>query len=130
MPLVRVSIRTGKSRDYKKAVMDGIHAALVQAFKIPQHDRFQMLQELDTDHFEVPQTKTDNMTMIEITAFKGRTAQAKKILYQSIVENLGKSPGISGDDIIIIVHEPPLENWGIRGGKPASEVSMEFKIDV
>jgi 4-oxalocrotonate tautomerase family enzyme len=130
MPLARISIRTGKSQEYKKALLDGIHAALVHAFMIPQHDRFQLLQELDASHFETPETKTDNVTIIEITALKGRTAEAKKVLYKSIVENLARSPGIPGDDIITIVHEPPLENWGIRGGKPASEVQLGFKVDV
>ena len=38
--------------------------------------------------------------------------------------------GIDGQDIMIILLEPPLENWGVRGGKPASEVDFDFKIDV
>ncbi len=35
MPLVRVEITKGKSREYKQALLDGIHAALVEAFKFP-----------------------------------------------------------------------------------------------
>ncbi len=62
--------------------------------------------------------------------FKGRSFEAKKQLFQAIVDNLAKNPGIKGDDIIIVLHEPPLENWGIRGGKPASEVDIGFRIDV
>jgi phenylpyruvate tautomerase PptA (4-oxalocrotonate tautomerase family) len=102
----------------------------VQSFKIAEHDRIQMLHELDDERFEAPPAKTDNVTVIEITAFKGRSNEAKKQLYQAIVNNLGKAPGIRGDDIIIILHEPPLENWGIRAGKPASEVNLGFKVDV
>ena len=130
MPLVRITIRSGKPAPYKKALLDSVHNALVQAFKIPEHDRYQTLHELDAEHFESPQTKTDNVTMIEITAFKGRSNEAKKELYRAIVDNLAKHPGIIGDDIMIIVHEPPLENWGIRGGKPASEVQLGFKVEV
>lgn len=44
--------------------------------------------------------------------------------------NLGRDPGIEGNDIMIVLHEVPLENWGIRGGKPASEVDLGFKVDV
>ncbi len=62
--------------------------------------------------------------------FKGRSIEAKKQLFQAIVDNLAKNPGIEGGDIIIVLHEPPLENWGIRGGKPASEVDIGFRIDV
>jgi len=130
MPLVRITVRSGKSANYKEALLSGIHNALVRALKIPETDRYQMLHELDAEHFEAPPTKTENFTMVEITAFKGRSNEAKKQLYQAIVDNLAKNPGIKGDDIMIIVHEPPLENWGIRGGKPASEVQLGFKVDV
>lgn len=130
MPIVRITIRKGKSSDYKKSLLDGVHAALVQSFKIPEHDRIQMLYEPDHEHFEVPPAKTDNVAIIEITAFKGRSNEAKKKLYQAIAANLARNPGIQGDDIIIILHEPPLENWGIRGGKPASEMNLGFKVDV
>jgi 4-oxalocrotonate tautomerase family enzyme len=130
MPIVRITIRKGKSSGYKKSLLDGVHTALVQSFKIPEHDRFQMLYEPDHEHFEVPPAKTDNVAIIEITAFKGRSNEAKKQLYQAIAANLARNPGIQGDDIIIILHEPPLENWGIRGGKPASEVNLGFKVDV
>lgn len=130
MPVVRITTRSGKSPAYKKALLDGVHNALVQAFKIPEHDRFQTLHELGADHFEAPPAKTDNLTVIEITAFKGRSNEAKKQLYQAIVENLAMNPGIKGDDIMIVLHEPPLENWGIRGGKPANEVALGFKVDV
>jgi PBP1b-binding outer membrane lipoprotein LpoB len=33
-------------------------------------------------------------------------------------------------DVLIVINEPPLKNWGISGGKPASEVNIGFKIDV
>lgn len=130
MPLVRITIRAGKPPAYKKALLDGIHSALVKAFRIPDRDRRQVLHELDAEHFELPPEGTDNAAIVEITAFQGRSNEAKKKLYQSIVANLAKDPGIGGNDILIVLHEPPLENWGIRGGKPASELNIGFKIDV
>jgi phenylpyruvate tautomerase PptA (4-oxalocrotonate tautomerase family) len=33
----------------------------------------------------------------------------------------------NGNNITIVIHESPLENWGIRGGRPASEVDLGFK---
>ena len=130
MPVVRITIRNGKSPEYKKALLDGVHDALAGAFEIPERDRFQTLLELGRDQFEAPPAKSDNITIIEMTVFKGRSGEAKKKLYESIVSNLAKNPGIAGDDILIVLHEPPLENWGIRGGKPASEVNLGFKVDV
>lgn len=50
--------------------------------------------------------------------------------YSAIVENLDNNPGIKGNDVTIVLHEPPMENWGIRGGRPASEVNLGFDVNV
>lgn len=130
MPLVKVEIIKGKTVEYKKAVMDGIHEALVKALKIPDHDRIQRLYELEPDCFEYATIKSNKITLIELTIFKGRSFEAKKQLYSEIVNNLDRNPGIPGDDVVIVINEPPLENWGVRGGKPANEVKLGFEINV
>ena len=129
-PLVKIEILKGKSTEHKKAILDGVHDALVQAVKIPDYDRFQRLYELDKSNFEYPETKTDNVTLIEITMFQGRSITSKKALYTAINNNLAKNPGINGNDITIVLHEPSLENWGVKGGKPANEVDLGFEIKV
>lgn len=130
MPLVKLEIIKGKSNEYKKAILDGIHDALVEAIKIPDYDRNQRLYELDSINFEKSLNKTENITLIEITMFKGRSTESKRKIYAKITENLANSPGIDGNDLIIVIHEPPLQNWGIRGGKMASEVDLGYKINV
>ena len=50
--IVKIEIRKGKSGEYKKALLSGVHQALVQAIKIPDHDRKQRFYELDADNFE------------------------------------------------------------------------------
>lgn len=127
---VKIEIRKGKSEEYKKAVLDGVHDALVEAIKIPDYDRLQRLYELDTLNFEAPETKSDNVTIIEITMFQGRSIESKKAPYTAIVTNLAKNPGIDGNDITIVLFEPPLQNWGVKGGKPANEVDLGFNINV
>lgn len=130
MPLIKIEIRKGKSKEYKKALLDGVHDALVESIKIPDNDRFQRIYELDEDDFEAPDNKTDNVTLIQIVMFEGRSFEAKKALYNAINRNLRDNPGINGDDITVVLIESPLENWGVRGGKPASEVDFGFNVDV
>jgi len=122
-------MRKGKSRQQKKAVSDAVHAALVDSFQIPELDRNQRLIEIEPEDFQVPKGKTVDYTTIEMTVFPGRSLDAKKKLYQSVVANLG-ALNIPPMDLLIVLHEPPLENWGIRGGVPASEVDLGFKLDV
>ncbi len=129
MPLVRIEIEKGNSVEYKKAILDGVHSALVECISIPDHDRRQRCYELDPVNFE-HDGRSSQYTIIEITMFKGRSYEAKKALYSAIVRNLELKPGIPGNDITIIIHEPTLENWGIRGGKPASEVDLGFNVQV
>lgn len=129
MPLVKVEIIAGKSSQYKKSLMDGIHQALVNTIKIPDHDRRQRLYELPAECFEHG-GRSDSYTIIEVTMFKGRSAEAKKSFYREVVDFLTANPGIPSNDITIVINDPPLENWGIRGGKPASEVDLGFNLNV
>ena len=130
MPFTRISILKEKSEAYKLALREGIRAALVEAFFVPGSEIYQQLWELDEKNFEIPSAKSDRFVIIEITAYQGRSFEAKKNLYRLIAQNLAKSPGIPGNDILIILHEPPKENWGVHGGRPASEVDLGFKIEV
>jgi phenylpyruvate tautomerase PptA (4-oxalocrotonate tautomerase family) len=129
MPLVKVSLLKGKSKEEKKALSDAIHAALMEAFRIPENDRNQRIFEFEPENFDVPEGKTSNYTLIEITAFPGRSLDAKRKLYQTIVKNLNKLD-IQPNDLLIVLKEPPLDNWGVRGGIPASEIDLGFKLDV
>ncbi len=130
MPIVRIEMLRGKSPEYRKTILNVVHQALVDCFKIPHYDRNQRIIEIDKENFEHPENRSEDYLLIEITAFKGRSNEAKKNLYQSIVDHLVQELGIARTDIIIVIHEPPLENWGIAGGKPANEVNLGFKIDV
>jgi phenylpyruvate tautomerase PptA (4-oxalocrotonate tautomerase family) len=61
--------------------------------------------------------------------FSGRSLDAKRALYRTVVENL-KVLGVSPSEIKIVLIEIPPENWGLRGGLPASEIDLGFKVDV
>lgn len=128
MPLVKVSLLKGRSIEEKKALLDAIHAALLDAFKIPENDRTQRIFEFEPENFDIPEEKTSNYTIIEIDVFPGRSLDAKRKLYQKIVQNLSEQ--IQPNDILVILKEPSLDNWGVRGGKPASEIDLGFKLDV
>jgi phenylpyruvate tautomerase PptA (4-oxalocrotonate tautomerase family) len=129
MPLIRVAIREGWSLAEKAGLLDAIHAAAVEALRIPDEDRTQMLTEHPAEAFEIPPGKGDRFTLVEVTMFAGRSLDAKRRLYRAVVTNLGRL-GIPPSDVLIVLHEVPLENWGIRGGTPASDVDLGFEVGV
>jgi hypothetical protein len=32
--------------------------------------------------------------------------------------------------VLVVLHEPPRENWAVSGGIPASEVDLGFEVDI
>ena len=129
MPLIRVEIREGWSRAEKARLLDAIHAAAVEALRIPDEDRTQILTEHPAEAFELPPGKGDRFTLVEVTMFAGRSLDAKRRLYRAVVTNLGRL-GVPASDVLIVLQEVPLANWGIRGGTPASEVDLGFEVGV
>jgi phenylpyruvate tautomerase PptA (4-oxalocrotonate tautomerase family) len=108
---------------------DALYQAQREALKVPERDRQIRYVEHKPEHFAVPPGKTDNYTFVEILMFPGRSLEAKRALYQSIVRRFGEL-GIAPSDIFIVLQEPPLENWGIRGGILASEIDLGFDLKV
>jgi len=129
MPLVRIEVLKGRPADVKKQLLDAVHDALVETFGIPEEDRTQRLIEHDPENFEIETARSEKYTLVEITAFPGRSREAKRALYAAIVRNLG-AIGTPENDVLVVVHEPPMQNWGIRGGRSADEVELGYRLDV
>ncbi|HEY5994797.1 MAG TPA: tautomerase family protein [Gallionellaceae bacterium] len=128
MPLARIEVRKSWPPEQAQAIMNAIYLAQREALKVPESDRQIRYIEHRPEHFHVPPGKSENYTLVEITLFAGRTLETKRALYRAIVRNLGVL-GIAPNDIFIVLHEVPLQNWGIRGGSPASEVELGFRVD-
>lgn len=129
MPLARIEVRKSRAPDEVQAIMNAVYLAQREALQVPEPDRQIRYIEHKPEHFHVPPGRSENYTLVEITLFSGRSLDAKRALYQAITRNLG-ALGIVPADIFIVLHEVPLENWGIRGGVPASEVDLGFRVDV
>ena len=129
MPLAKIEVRKSRPAEEVAALMEAIYQAQREALRVPEGDRQIRYVEHKPEHFAVPPDKTENYTLVEITLFPGRTLEAKRNLYKSIVRRLG-ALGIPASDVFIVLYEPPLDNWGLRGGLPASEVDLGFNLNV
>ncbi|MBI2845538.1 MAG: tautomerase family protein [Chloroflexi bacterium] len=121
MPLVKIHLPKGKSKEYKRAVGDGVHHALVKVANVPPDDRFQLFFETEPQNVIADPNygkaqRSPQLTIIEITFNLGRTLETKKALYAQIVNNLGAEPGIPSDDVFINLVEVPGENWSFAHG--------------
>ena len=117
MPLVKVNMLAGKTPEFKKTLFDCIHLGLIEAFGIADWDRFQRIEEFDKTNWEVPEGKTENFMIIELTIFPGRSREQKKCAIEKITGLLCEKLGIPATDVFIVMNEPPLENWGMGGNQ-------------
>lgn len=129
MPLVKIETRRGLSAAAKGLVLDAVHDALVAAFRIPERDRHQRLVEYEPEDFEIPPGKGERYTIVGIDAFAGRSPDAKRLLYSEIASRL-EGAGIPPADVLVVLREIPRENWGLAGGRAASDVELGFEVEV
>ena len=129
MPNVTIEVRKRYTREQEVAIIDAVHAALMEGIKTPDWDKTIRLVVHEPHRFATPPKKDERYTLVDIDLFSGRSLEAKKALYRAVVKHLGKL-GIPADHVKILLRESPAQNWGIRGGVPASEVELGFKVDV
>jgi 4-oxalocrotonate tautomerase len=122
MPLVRIDHAAGKPASYRAAISQGVHAALVDTFGVPNDDHFQVIGEhlpgiaiihapsyLGIEH-------SDELVVIQITCNNTRTIDQKKALFAAIADNLTHKPGLPRQDVVINLVEVKKENWSFGNG--------------
>jgi phenylpyruvate tautomerase PptA (4-oxalocrotonate tautomerase family) len=122
MPLVRISLREGKSEEYRRALADGVHQAMVESIDAPAQDRFQIITEhsaadLIYDPAYLGVDRSDDIVIVQITMSFGRKPPQKKKLFQRIVEILADKPGVRPQDVMINLVETAWENWSFGNGE-------------
>ena len=122
MPLVRIDLRAGKSAEYRKALGDGVHRAMIEVFAIPPDDHFQVITEHPAgDLVHDPQylgvRRTDDVVFVQITLSAGRKPQQKRRLFKRIAEILAESPGLKPQNLLINLVEVAWENWSFGNGE-------------
>ena len=71
----------GKPLEYKKTVFDCVHEGLIEAFGIQVWDRFQRITEYDKSNWEIPEEKSENFMIIELTIFPGVPVKTESHLF-------------------------------------------------
>lgn len=131
MPSSLIEVRRRWSDAEEVALIDAVHDALVAAFRIPVEDRNVRLVVHEPHRFACsPRLATPEFfTYVSIDCLAGRSPQAKRALYTGIVERF-EVLGVPRDHVTIALREITAENWGIRGGRAASDVDLGFEVTV
>jgi 4-oxalocrotonate tautomerase len=121
MPLVRITLARGTLPDYRRAIADGVHDALVATAKVPAADRFQVVEEVSAENLFFSSdylgiARTPSVVFVQVFLNLGRAVEVKAALYARIAENLGKNPGLRREDVLVSLVEVAKENWSFGNG--------------
>jgi len=121
MPLVRITLRRGKSSAHLAALRNGVYQAMRETFNVPENDRFILISQHDADEFDYDPgylgiARSDDLVIVQITCNTGRTVEMKQALYRSIANNLAADPGLRPEDVFINLVETSKENWSFGNG--------------
>lgn len=122
MPLVRITLQTGRPPAVLRAIGEAIHGALVSAIGAPAEGRFQVFDERPPGSLVFPPSylgvpKSEGLVILQITMNLGRTLEQKKALYAQLAERLGRDAGVRPEDLIVSLVEVPRENWSWGRGE-------------
>jgi phenylpyruvate tautomerase PptA (4-oxalocrotonate tautomerase family) len=122
MPLVTVTVRKPKTAQFKSAVLDAVHAALVST-GVPATDNFQRVLELDADDFrfdpgypDLARERSDDFVLIEILWSVGRSVKVKRKLLDELMASL-RGAGFDPENVMVCFKETSWENWSFGGGR-------------
>jgi phenylpyruvate tautomerase PptA (4-oxalocrotonate tautomerase family) len=121
MPFVQISLAQNTTSEVKKNISLSIHESLVEIFKIPQDDLFQVIREVPAGDLVYPESymgipHTGNIVYVQIIARAGRTPEMKKELYKTIATKIAGRTPVSINDVVIILVENTVENWSFGQG--------------
>lgn len=122
MPLVRITLRKGKTPEFLRDMSNAVHDALVATANVPADDRFHVIEEVESDHLIAHPTyggveRSENVLFVQITLNAGRTVDVKRALYADIARRLQESIDVRPDDVLVSLVEVTKENWSFGGGR-------------
>ncbi|HMF08190.1 MAG TPA: tautomerase family protein [Thermoanaerobaculia bacterium] len=123
MPLVRISLKEGRSPTEKAAIGEAVHQAMIETITVPAEDRFQIFTEhgveapLVADRKYLGIDRTEHVVIIQITLNRGRTLEQKRALYRAIADRMARNPGIRKEDVFVSLVEVGKEDWSFGNGE-------------
>lgn len=121
MPFLTIHVVEGRSDEDLSCLLDSIHAAVLDAFSVPERDRYQILHQHPASRFVVQDTglgitRTSSRVLIEITS-RPRTTEEKQAFYAGVCARLDAECGVAPSDVVVTVTENGDDDWSFGHGR-------------
>ena len=120
MPLIRIDITEGRSDAAIKTLMDTVQDSVVEAFKVPVNDRYQIITEHKPGRIILEDTglgfeRTDQAIVIQVFT-SPRTTVNKTKFYKLLADNLKEQCGLNPKDLMVSVMTNTDVDWSFGFG--------------
>ncbi|WP_445486442.1 tautomerase family protein [Niallia sp. 03133] len=121
MPLLRFDLIEGRSKEELKKLLDAAHVAMLEAFSVPERDRYQIVHQHPEHEMIIEDTglgfiRSKDLVLISVTS-KKRTPEQKQALYRLLAEKLQEECGISPEDLMVSITENSESDWSFGLGE-------------
>jgi hypothetical protein len=121
MPLLCFDLIAGRSENQIKKILDVTHEVMVNAFNVPERDRYQIVREHLPSRMILEDTglgieRTANRMVLQVTT-RPRSRAMKQAFYRSLVERLADGCGISPNDVVVTFVTNTDEDWSFGLGR-------------
>jgi 4-oxalocrotonate tautomerase len=122
MPLVRIDMLAGKPPAYRAKVGEIVYEAMRQVLNVPEHDRFQVIEEhakdemvFDREYLGIP--RSDDCIFFQITLNAGRSVELKQRFYKLLADRLHEELKLRREDVLVNLVEVGKEDWSFGNGE-------------
>ena len=121
MPLLRIDVIEGRSEEELKQLLDAIHCAMLAAFKVPERDRYQIVNEHRAAEMRIEDTglgipRTERTVVVQVTT-RPRSRLEKQNFYELLCRELNRCCGINASDVVIAMTQNADEDWSFGYGR-------------
>ena len=121
MPLLRIDVIEGRSEAELRELLDAIHCAMLAAFKTPQRDRYQIVQEHPAAEMRIEDTglgipRTERIVMVQVTT-RPRSRSEKQNFYELLCTELLQRCAVKASDVVVSITQNADEDWSFGYGR-------------
>jgi hypothetical protein len=121
MPLLNIHIVKGRGEEQVATLLQAIHDTMVEAFEVPERDRYQIVHQHDPRQLIMLDTglgfdRSDDRVLIHVTT-RPRSRSMKERFYALLVENLGSRCSVRPEDIMVSCSENTDADWSFGFGR-------------
>ena len=121
MPLLQFDMIEGRSENEIQTLLDTAHQVVLDAFKVPERDRYQIVQENKARNMVFQDTglgfsRTEKFVMVRVFT-SPRSDEQKQYFMKRLAEEFQRVCGIEGNDLMISFISNSKGDWSFGYGE-------------